>query len=221
MCSFLLNACSTFKEITPEEARSLKERKITLTKHIKPKFGVLTRANSFGILVGGAVGGVISSLGMDETVSVMRQDFDDPAIDIANNVIKNISVQYAMTNTDDFLAIDNEENEEYSQKLVNASKKSDVVIDIKTIYWGVNPSKISFTNYNVYYTSRLRLVDAKKTKVIADEICSVPDEFSFKTTLDELLKDDAIVMREELKRSSKYCTNLFLSKIFMIKESME
>lgn len=92
--------------------------------------------------------------------------------------------------------------------------EEDIFIDIKTINWGIRPNRFSFNEDHVLYSARLRLVDSRFPKVIADEICNYPDNNSSETTYDELLENNAEKIKQELNKASIYCIKSFKENVF-------
>ncbi|MET4693035.1 hypothetical protein [Endozoicomonas lisbonensis] len=94
---------------------------------------------------------------------------------------------------------------------------SDYILDIQKVNWSFVYFPTDWNNYRVIYTSKLRLIDSRRSKVIAEGFCSrIPVESDSAPSYDELLKNKAEGLKKELELAARYCIQEFKTNVFEI-----
>lgn len=137
----------------------------------------------------------------------------DPALDISKSVTRGLRSRYALT----IAGINRKVAEDDDLgTITKLGGSKDYVLDVATSDWGFTSNGFKFSEYLVTYSAKLRLIDVKESKVIAEGLCDYDWKAAGKEFVDyeQLLADDAAVIKQHLTESVKYCTKHYLTKLF-------
>ena len=205
LCS--LGGCVSTK-IVPVDHKALAGLQggtVVVSQREKPSFA----ANTAGKMMFGAVGAVAAiSSGND---IIRDNDVADPAgyIEkillndlVTDNALKGVTSP-ASTNTTDVA------------KLAKQYAAADLLLDVQTVNWSWIYYPTSWSHYKVIYSVKIRLIDTKHSKLIADGFCArVPDvPAESAPTKDELLENKAARLKQELATAADYCVQTFRTKV--------
>ena len=97
-----------------------------------------------------------------------------------------------------------------------APKQDDLLLDVQTINWSWIYYPASWGHYKVIYSAKLRLIDTKHSRLIADGFCArIPDQPADSApTREELLNNKAERFKQELATAADYCVQQFRTKVF-------
>lgn len=88
--------------------------------------------------------------------------------------------------------------------------ESDMILDIRTSNWGIENFDFSIGKYRVVYSVSLKLVDASSGEVLAENACGRwPSKSNYSPSRDQLLANNASLLKQELKTAADFCTNYF------------
>lgn len=198
--------CASVSHIpmTPETANTIKNREVATVKRDKPNFAAATVGQStFGIF------GIAAATSAGNEI-VTKNNIEDPAIYIGERLSEELAKKYDTKVSSKSIEI-GDDNVKHISK---SSPGSELVLDIMTINWNFVYFPTSFNKYRVIYRARLRLIDTKSEKVLAEGICSrVPDQTPDSPTYDELLANNAERLKKELKDAADFCVGEFKSKV--------
>jgi hypothetical protein len=91
-------------------------------------------------------------------------------------------------------------------QIAMASRRADIVVDVRTLSWGYGP--LDRSRYDVTYEARLRLIDARSGAVIAEGACVAPAQRAWEApTLDELTANGADGLKEKLRAATRFCVS--------------
>ncbi len=91
---------------------------------------------------------------------------------------------------------------------------ADLVLDVKTIGWGFAYDGFKFSDYAVNAAMDVRLIDVQTGKVLASSRCTSPvAEKDQMSTHDELLANDAALIKRKLSEVADYCTQSFAADV--------
>ncbi len=194
--------------MTPKTASEIKNKEVVTTKREKPSFYAATAGKvAFAIL---GVGLVAIFRAGNEIVA--KNNIDDPAIYIGEKLSADLSAQYgtivspkSVTLTDDDV-----------QTISKSNSDMDLILDIRTIKWGFSYFPTTWNRYRAVYYSRLRLIDAKGGKVLAEGSCSRNDYTDVTPgapSYDELLANNAERLKRELQEAADFCVGDFKTKV--------
>jgi hypothetical protein len=89
-----------------------------------------------------------------------------------------------------------------------------VVLDLKTIHWGLSPDSKLWTRYRLEYVARARLVRVEEAKVVWQGVCDASErEAEGGATLGELTADDAERLTEKFRDAAQACADELLGQI--------
>lgn len=98
------------------------------------------------------------------------------------------------------------------EQLLSMYQEGDFLLDVKTIFWGLNTSGIN----NVWYSANISLIERSTATVVASSVCSYLSshvEPGSTPTYSELVEvDDAALLKTYLSNAGKYCVKNFLEK---------
>ena len=89
-----------------------------------------------------------------------------------------------------------------------------VVLDLKTIHWGLSPDPTLWTRYRLEYAARARLVRVEAATVVWQGVCDASErEAEGGATLGELTADDAERLTEKFRDAAQACADELLGQI--------
>ena len=187
----MLTGCVSTKIVPLQQARmaTLQGKTLTILKREKPSFAATT--------AGKATLGIIGAVAMvAKGNSIVREnDIADPAGYIAEQLAGDLANAHSMT-------------------VVPAGESADVLLDVQTVNWGFAYFPTDFDNYRVLYGAKLRLMDNRSRKVLAEGFCGrKPEKSDSAPGYEELLADQAARLKQELTASADHCIAEFRSKV--------
>jgi hypothetical protein len=202
-----LSGCVSTK-IVPVDHKALatfQGRTVATSQRDKPAFA----ANTAGKVMFGMVGAVVAVTSGNALIK--ENDVADPATAISQALLADL-VTYdfltpaqgaSTTNTDDV------------QKLAQQYSNADLLLDVQTVNWSFWYFPTNWTHYKVIYSAKLRLIDTKHSKLLADGFCArVPEETPDAPTHDELVENNAARLKKELATAADFCIQEFRTKVF-------
>lgn len=204
--SIFTSGCVSVQEM-PIEANSLdtlKGRELMLSVRARPDFAAMTVGKA-------AIGGLIGAAAMISAGNeiVAHNDIQDPARHISERLGRALKDSYGVRLASRETAIVSDEISE----IVSNSPDADLVLDTRTINWSLAYFPTSWGKYRVIYSARLRLVDVKRRKVLAEGGCRhLPEETEMSPSYDELIANNAARLKLELAAAAAFCAGEFGSK---------
>lgn len=197
-----LSGCVSTKTIPFDESTALESKPTTISKTTrnKPDFSAMTAGKAMFGLIGGAA---MISAGND---IVQKNDIEDPANYIRSEISKALVNKYGLEVVDSNKSVDTRKTE----VIAKAYSESDWILDIETINWSFAYFPTDWNNYRVMYSAKLKLIDTKSQKVLAEGFCSrVPEYSESAPSHDELLANKAERIKSELKIAADNCITEF------------
>jgi len=199
----------------PSDARAtLKGRPLTtLVRRAPPLAGVL-RINYAAV---GALAGAIATSDAGERF-VRENAIADPALEIARELGDGLGRGYGVRPSPPVLAVVADEPTTVAQ----ANPAADLVLDVWTASWSIEPFSSENTRYKVRYVVNMRLIDAKvphpidgkSGAVIAEGTCTCESEdASLAPAYEELVADHARRVKSELDTAVEFCVEDLRSRI--------
>lgn len=195
----VIAGCATVNKqaIDAKSATSLKNQTITHTVRKKPDFAAMTAGKAtFAVL--GAV--AMISAGND---IIQKNNVSDPADAIAIGLAKTLEESHGsrlvmppiMVSTDDA-----------AQVAATTNGAAKFVVDVQTINWSFGYFPTDWSHYRVIYTAKARLIDSETKIVVAEGFCKrIPDTNTNAPTNDELLANEASLLKKELSTAADEC----------------
>lgn len=206
----VLTGCVSTRSIPLQRERiaTLKGGTITLTKREKPPFSATTA----GKAMFGAIGAVAMIVHGNKIVE--ENAIEDPAGYIATALAGELASANAMTvvPTEGVLARGRNPAE-----LARQYSGADLLLDVQTVNWTFVYFLPDLTRYRVVYSAKLRLIDTKTGKGVAEGFCArVPEKSDDAPSYDELLADQAARLKQELATAADHCISDFRAKVFLL-----
>jgi hypothetical protein len=204
---FLTGCVSTTNVPIQQNRRAqLSGATLAVTSRPLPAFADFKPSNAmFGI-----VGGLASVSSGNELIR--QHDIKDPAPKIGDALAQHLASAWQMKPVSGVtVPIDTGNVEEIAKA---AAGKADVVLDIQTVNWSLFYLALKWSRYQVVYTVKLRLIDARKKELIAEgfNAWKTPESTGY-STYDELFADNAAILRQRLDEGAKAAIDAFLSGI--------
>jgi hypothetical protein len=186
--------------ISSGDSLSLKEKTITITHDKKPSFAEITVGKMLAAIPIVPLG--VTWMIHDGNKLIRENNISDPAAIISNDLADKFRKSYKSKIVDEKEVMDtNISVEEMSDRYRNSS---DYVLDIRTINWSLNYAQYKTDRYHTLYSSKLRLIDVKAKRIIAEGFCSSqtinPQSYNW------FVKDNATALKDVLKNLASFCS---------------
>jgi hypothetical protein len=194
--------------------RVTKPRTIVATLRPVPPFKGHTSGNglagAFGLI--GVV--ILESMAESEGRSVRSRGVADPADTLVTALMPRMAKRFSLEILDSGKA----QTRGISAKdLSREYGKADLVLDVRTHQWGFAPTSIG--RYGMRYEGSLQLVDTRNQAVIAQGTCMYQSgEDPDAPTYDEMMANDAAVLRASLSAMVNYCLDDYRKRILGLYE---
>ena len=213
--TFLLNAvlvtgCVSVKHtpLTIAGSEALQNASVTKTHYPTPDFTAMTAGKASFALVGAAA--MISA----GNKIVKENNIPDPAVTIGEGLLKR------MVESRHVAVVPAKQNlvqKDDVKTLVANNKHADYLLDIKTINWMFSYYPTDWTHYRVIYNARLRLIDTKAGKVIAETMCqTVQGDDKNPPTHDQLLDNNASLLKDYLTKGAIQCVDVLAKDVLRL-----
>lgn len=164
--TLITTSCASIqpKELSNENASSLKHKTFTMSEYTPVTFSMITAKN-------GLINGLIGFNAMNEGDEIVQKNnIEDPSIKLSNKIADELQQKYAMklSNGPKIQAKSDE-----LEDLINSpeGRNTDYILDVKTIWWGAQYFPKDFNNYQFFYKARIKLINIKKKEVVAQTEC--------------------------------------------------
>ncbi len=204
-----LSSCVSTQTLTLSGSDSsfLKEKTITITHSKKPSFSEVTVGKMFAAIPIVPLG--VAWMIHDGNKLIKENNIADPATIISSDLADKIRKNYKSKIVDEKEVVDIGSVEEMSDRYRDSS---DYVLDVRTINWSLNYAQYSFNTYHILYSSKLRLIDVKTKKIVAEGFC--PSQTINPQSYNWYTKDNAAALKDVLKNLVSYCTSSLGKSVF-------
>lgn len=214
LASFLTSCISTNTvRISDADLSVMRGKTVAIIHNEKPSFGAITPTNMVISTLTGGIAGYFTMTYQGNKI-IRENEVADPAFVISSNLAKNVSQKYGVKIID-------ERTTSETQNISKISKQyrdiSDYVLAVGTADWAINYLRGNLSRYRVLYVSRVELINTKTGKIIAEGSCSKnpsQKEINNPPTYDELLRNKAAAIKEELAAIGPACASLFGATVF-------
>ena len=230
MRSFLLAAavisvaaCAGLQsQLTAEAAANLKDHRLaTAVRRTPPLTGSIPNLSAPAL--GGLTGGLTAASAVSDAGErmVRENEIADPAFTIARELGNTLLRRYGLRPSPVVLAAVDDD----PTRISAVDPTADLVLDVWTDAWGLEPFDFNDPRYKVGYRVNLRLIDAKVVRpidgksgaVIAEGTCThLSEDTPRAPTYDQLLADHADRLKNELAAAARFCVKDFRSKILSV-----
>ena len=209
LLSSALAGCVSTKTVGVAPNALAQYRGATVTVAHREKGGFI--AQTAGKAMFGAIGAVAMIHAGNELI---RDDqVPDPAVSIGQALESDLAGQDGLKTVDTTVSTDTVD----VSKLASQYKDADLLVDVVTTYWGIVYFPTNWSHYKLLYSVKLRLIDTKQAKVIAEGFCTRKQETSpdAAPTKAQLLDNQAAGLKKELADAGSYCTEEFREKALL------
>jgi len=183
--------------LTAATLAALKDQAIVLSVHKKPTFVSRTADKAaFAALGAGAM--------MTEGDRIVAEnDVDDPAVMLGHELLGSLVADGgAVAAPDATTLVDGDD----PARLAAAYPDSPYVLDARTYIWSLGYYPLAWSHYRVHYAVRVKLVDTRGKRVLAEGSCDRYDsDESHAPTMEELLANRAERLKAMLHVHASAC----------------
>ena len=132
--------------------------------------------------------GILGVMAMAVEGNRLVRDYgiEDPAATLSEELVASLTIQNRMR--------------------TSSRREADLLLEVKTINWDFRPYRNDPDDLFVVYSARVNLVDRRDGQVIASGKCRAGRErHGDSATLEQLLADNAALLREELREAAHEC----------------
>lgn len=205
LAAAMAGGCVSVEQVpmSASSSEAIKGKELALTERAKPDFSAMTPSRGAFGMIGAAV--TIS----EGNKLIKEHGVEDPAVYIGRTLAADLQGRYNTRLSPKGAPIASDEVSD----LVKNAPGTDLVLDVRTINWSFVYFPTSWGKYRVIYSARMRLVDAKSGRVLAEGGCHrVPEHTDQAPTYDELVANSAARLKQELRTAADFCINEFKSK---------
>lgn len=101
------------------------------------------------------------------------------------------------------------------KKIISGSPKADLLVDAQTVTWSYAYFPTDWNSYRVIYSVKVRLIDTKAGKTIAEGFCQrFPEKTSDAPSREQLLANAAAGLKDQLNIHAGQCLTELQAKVF-------
>ena len=205
--------CALVKQlpIEPTVIATFTGKQFVVSNRPIPDFRAVTRAGMairFVPIIGHPA--AMESMTSAGNALVQEYQISDPAPAIAAEIARRMESRYGIT----YAGVGSVVVIEDDVSTVSASyKQVPLVLDVKTLNWGLLYFRVWSDRYRAFYVARIRVIDTGSSTVIAEGPCrSVPEQTDDSPTYDELVENSAARLKADLKKAIRFCIEEFSSR---------
>ena len=186
-------------------------RTVAVSSREKPSFAAMTAGKAqFGLL------GAAAMISAGNTI-VRENNVEDPAVYIGNALAARLSEKLGLQVSDNGGKVTDVTKPD---QLATQYAGSDLLLDVQTVNWSFVYFPTDWNNYRVIYSAKLRLIDTRNRKLLAEGFCAhTPADAEGSPSRDQLLADKAARLKSELRIAADHCVPDFAAKVLGIFES--
>lgn len=197
--ALLLGGCVSTRNVKADISalQGNQYRTMTVTAREKPSFAAMTAGKAqFGLI------GAAAMIAAGNKI-IRENEVADPAVHIGEQlaalVADNLGVQ--MAGNGGQLASSTKPRE-----LAAQHAGSDLLLDVQTVNWQFAYFPLDWNNYRVIYSAKVRLIDTRTSRLLAEGFCaSLPERSEESPSRDELLDNGAQGLKRELRAAADKC----------------
>ncbi len=206
----LFTGCTSVKHIplSQDTSASLKGSSMAATQYPMPDFSAMTAGKATLGLIGAAA---MISAGNE---IVRENNIPDPAFGITEGLVERLKASRSIEFVDmpDIVA-----KKDDIKALIAAYPGVDYLLDVKTFNWMFGYYPTDWTHYRVIYNARMRLIDTKAGKVIAETLCrTTQGDDNNPPTREQLLENNAGLLKSYLTNGANQCVDVLARDVLML-----
>lgn len=172
------------------------EPEIRVVRYLPPVFDVTNPGNSVLGSMSGVSGGAM-------TVPSQGAAVADPARTVQDHFVASLGFELGLTNLRPVEDVPPTDGLDEMGKAFGHG----LILDFKTLHWGLSYDPQLWTRYRVVYSARARLVRTDDASLTWQGVCDVSErEAASGTTMGELTATDAALLRDKLEDAARSCS---------------
>lgn len=203
--SFELCACVSTKTVAVNQLtlRQLHGGTIVSTVRGKPSFSANTAGKAaFGMI------GAFAAISAGNAI-IRDDDVADPAVQIAQALQGDLAREYGLNEVHSTVQAESADPVQLAKEYAGAT----LVLDVQTINWSFWYFPTDWSRYRVMYSAKLRLIDTRNARLIAEGFCArMPAKTADTPTRPQLLDNRAAGLKQQLASAADYCIRQFREK---------
>lgn len=204
-----ISGCASVKTVplSPGVSSGLRGASLVLIKRQSPDFIAMTSGKGMFAVVG------VGAAAKAGNALVKEKGIEDPALKIGRSVAQVLKARYGVTVKGISRAYAESDD---LQAITYLAAGQDYALDVATNGWSFIYDGFNFSDYLVGYSAKLRLIDVKAGKVLAEGLCIYDWKKAGKPTVsyDELMANDAAAIKNYLAESVGFCTRYYSKTLF-------
>lgn len=204
------SGCTTINRqpVNSKAVSDLKNQTIVQTARKVPDFAAMTAGKAAFALLG-----AIAMISEGNSI-VANNKVADPADSIATGLAAALSNAYGVRVVTPPVVVSSDDVGQVAQASIGAAR---FVIDVQTINWSFGYFPTDWTHYRVIYTAKARLIDSQSKSVVAEGFCKrIPETNANAPTYDELLANQAALLKSELSLATEACVKSLKSEMLSL-----
>lgn len=193
--------------VSDEAMTSMNGKSLAVAKRDRPKFAAMT--------AGKAMFGLVGAAAMIEAGNriVAENNVNDPAVYIANVLAADLARESGLVVDASLDAVTDSKD---VAELAGEYQQYDYLLDVRTVDWSFGYFATDWNNYRVMYSAKLRLIDTRNRKVVAEGFCSrIPEKSDGAPSHEQLLANQAQLLKSELSLAAEHCITELGAKALM------
>lgn len=195
-------------QVSPELGQTLSGKSVTYAGYKSPTLMAHAVDN---LAIAGAVFQRDTEAHAGATITA-RNNLVDPAARIAERLAKRVQEKYKMSQV---VPVSMDVETDKVDQLARIYPQTDVLLLVRTTYWGFSYYPTDWTHYRPFYTANAQLINLKSNTILATSRCeSFPNDSTNAPTYDQMLADNAAVLKKWIQEESEYCIDKFSADMF-------
>jgi len=205
-CLLSLEACVSTRTtgVSTDSASAMHGKSIAISQRAKPDFSAMTAGKAmFGLL------GAAAMISAGNTI-VVDNNIEDPAPFVADQLRQAVENKYGLVTAAGTGPLADTTD---TRKLASLYAAGDFVLDVQTVNWSF-VYRPNLTHYRVLYSVKVRLIETRRAKLLAEAFCyRKDDDDKNPPTHEELLANQAALLKTRLHDHAAECAGELTSKL--------
>jgi hypothetical protein len=187
---------------------ALKGQPVAQTRRAVPDFVAGSAGKAAFALIGYAM--MVS----DGNALVAKYKLADPADALAASLAAALESGRGAKMAEQPIAVNTTNVDEISAAAAGTAR---FVIDVQTVDWGFAYFPSDWTHYSVKYFGKAKLIDSATKTTVAEGFCkALPQAKADAPTYDELVANDALVLKQQLAIAAQECAKTLKAEMFSL-----
>jgi hypothetical protein len=190
--------------VSDDSAFTMHGKSIATSQRSKPDFAAMTAGKAmFGLV------GAVAMISAGNRI-VTDNGIEDPAPFVADQLRQALKVKYGLLTAAGPAPLTNSTD---TRKLASLYSVGDFVLDVQTVNWSFL-YRPNLTHYRVMYSVKVRLIDTRAAKLMAEAFCYRKDDDDRNPpTHEELLVNQASLLKTRLHDDATECADELTKKL--------